>query len=474
MDMVVDILKNHEDVMSELSSKMVKVCSSLHEVVGIAKKQTKRMEIYEENMQKMRSFLDHCKDCVKKTGKHTDEVEGMFKIIMNKVDGMHDLLQEQSKASFSPTTFSTPSTSSGRKSMLSPNTMSPLSQSEDITNIVFIPSSDEEDIQQRRRAGKKVKTEGMKMVRSAMASEEAGLVGRMLSFKPKNEGMKVPKAEGMKPRRNELTLCSNKGALKLRTEKLKVVQYPTGHTLSKFIKTNFPLTPAMNLTLDQSHIAAYIFHPRNDLDEVLFKIDDFEGKRKDFQSLCPFRTVHSKLIHMMAMKITCTQQKLSAPTKWALPPAFAIYLPYEDICGLWFLLVASIEDKVIHHVEPYYEDADVEPRQDKIRKVWEVITQMSMSPKFPTGFVAETLNDSGWTIADPVGHLGAGFCQHSAVYVMDWFDKDFPFGRGDYGGVKEDVVRMRLTMKLILGEHNELKGIVEANANNAWLTKRFA
>ena len=37
MDMVVDILKHHEAVMSELSSKMVKVCSSLHEVVGIAK-----------------------------------------------------------------------------------------------------------------------------------------------------------------------------------------------------------------------------------------------------------------------------------------------------------------------------------------------------------------------------------------------------------------------------------------------------
>jgi hypothetical protein len=161
-------------------------------------------------------------------------VEGMFKIIMNKVDGMHDLLQEQSKASFSPSTFSTPSTSSGRKSMLSPNTMSPLSQSEDITNIVFIPSSDEEDIQKRRRAGKKVKTEGMKMARSAMASEEAGLVGRMLSFKPKNEGiLKVPKAEGMKPRRDELMLCSTKSSLKLRTEKLKAFKYPTGHTLSK-------------------------------------------------------------------------------------------------------------------------------------------------------------------------------------------------------------------------------------------------
>lgn len=37
IDTVFDIQKNHEAVMSEFASKMVKVCSSLHEVVGIAK-----------------------------------------------------------------------------------------------------------------------------------------------------------------------------------------------------------------------------------------------------------------------------------------------------------------------------------------------------------------------------------------------------------------------------------------------------
>lgn len=40
---------------------------------------------------------------------------------------------------------------------------------------------------------------------------------------------------------------------------------------------------------------------------------------------------------------------------------------------------------------------------------WEVITQMSQSPKFPAHFVAETLNDNSWTISDPIGHLGSEF-----------------------------------------------------------------
>ncbi|CAJ2664159.1 hypothetical protein L195_g019455 [Trifolium pratense] len=137
-------------------------------------------------------------------------------------------------------------------------------------------------------------------------------------------------------------------------------------------------------------------------------------------------------------------------------------------------MIASIEDKVIHHIEPYFEDADVHPRQHDITKVWEAITQMAQSPTFPAHFVAETLNDSSWTIADPIGHLGAGFCQHSGVYVLDWMDKDFPFKSSDFGGVKEDDLRMNLTMKLILGEHNELKSSVEENSAKAWSTKRFA
>lgn len=156
---------------------------------------------------------------------------------------MHDLLEQNGKASLSPSTFSTPS--SGRRTMLSPNTMSPLSQNEDISNsnIVFIPSSDEEDIQKRRRLSKKVNVKTASSYKTAlksnmaMATEEEGLVGRMLSFKPspKIQGMKIPKTEGMKPPKMELSLYGNKSAFKLRSEKMKAVLHPkpTGHTLSK-------------------------------------------------------------------------------------------------------------------------------------------------------------------------------------------------------------------------------------------------
>ncbi|GAU39406.1 hypothetical protein TSUD_323540 [Trifolium subterraneum] len=157
------------------------------------------------------------------------------------------------------------------------------------------------------------------------------------------------------------------------------------------------------------------------------------------------------------VKIYWTQKKMIAPTKWALPLAFVVAINIGH----------SIED-LVYEFAPYC----MPPFENLTH--WEVITQMAQSPTFPAHFVAETLNDSSWTIADPIGYLGAGFCQHSGVYMLDWMDKDFPFKSSDFGGVKEDDLRMNLTMELILGEHNELKSSVEENSAKAWSTKRFA
>jgi hypothetical protein len=97
---------------------------------------------------------------------------------------------------------------------------------------------------------------------------------------------------------------------------------------------------------------------------------------------------------------------------------------------------------------------------------WDVITKMSQSPSFPAQFIAQSVSDKHWYIADPSGHLGTGFwyvgyddkyicltqpmdiyflimhfcfinyySQHSAVYIMDWMDKEFPLKSSDVGGV---------------------------------------
>ncbi|WJX93145.1 hypothetical protein P8452_74708 [Trifolium repens] len=259
----------------------------------------------------------------------------------------------------------------------------------------------------------------------------------------------------------------------------------------------------MNLTTEQAHISAYIFHPFNNPEEPLFKVGDFEGLRKEFQSMCPSVTVHDRIVHMMAMKITWNQKRVSSPTKWTLPPAFVravkmglsiedlvsefadywmppfenlshICVPIETSCGLWYLMVASIADKQLFHIAPYFEKQDVYPRQQTIEKMWQTIAQMSKSPHFPAKFLAENFNDDMWTVSDPIGHLGIGFCQHTAVYVLDWMDSENPLHNNGSFGHTEEVIRMRLAMNLLLGEHNSLKDKLEYDSTIAWMTKRYA
>ncbi|WJX19622.1 hypothetical protein P8452_09285 [Trifolium repens] len=99
---------------------------------------------------------------------------------------------------------------------------------------------------------------------------------------------------------------------------------------------------------------------------------------------------------------------------------------------------------------------------------------MSKSPDFLAKFLAENFNDDMWTVSDPIGHLGIGFCQHTVVYVLDWMDSENPLrNNGSFGHIKE-VIRMRLAMNLLLGEHNSLKGKLEYDSTIAWMTKRYA
>ncbi|KAK2373059.1 hypothetical protein QL285_074121 [Trifolium repens] len=181
--------------------------------------------------------------------------------------------------------------------------------------------------------------------------------------------------------------------------------------------------------------------------------------------MCPSVTIHDRIVHMMAMKINWNQKRVSSPTKWALPPAFVravkMGLSIED-------LVSEFADywmphKQLFHIAPYFEKQDVYPRQQTIEKMWQAIAQMSKSSDFPSNFLAENFNNDMWTVSDPIGHLGIGFCQHTAVYVLDWMDSE-----------NRLFIRMRFAMKLLLGEHNSLKSKLEYDSTIAWMTKRYA
>lgn len=81
-----------------------------------------------------------------------------------------------------------------------------------------------------------------------------------------------------------------------------------------------------------------------DFSEILFKVDNFIGSRKDLQTLCPGRIIESdvilkcnqylggnyaallmflhgkQIVHMMALKFTYNQKHSSTKAAWSLPP----------------------------------------------------------------------------------------------------------------------------------------------------------
>ncbi|GAU28460.1 hypothetical protein TSUD_294640, partial [Trifolium subterraneum] len=320
------------------------ICTNLRNLVKVVQKQGKIMEEHALNVKRISSVLGQTIDKIRDNVTRTDEMVGMCSELLRKVDNIENMF-----------TKSPPSNTNKSHTNCTPVHYSEdvHASKDDISNIVLFISSDEDEdqnIPKRTRtqvetvdpyktsgsAGKKsiaktcsggkkgtksterARTES-KMKQKITNSDVECMVGRKLSFvrSPNFNTLKVPKTEKM------IDLCPPKDLTTKLNQAASLcsnfngVNNP-GTLLSKFIKTKFPLSPEMNLTTEQAHISAYIFHPFNNPEEPLFKVGDFEGLRKDFQSMCPYVTVDERIVHMMAMTINWTQKHMSSPTKWAL------------------------------------------------------------------------------------------------------------------------------------------------------------
>ncbi|PNX60646.1 hypothetical protein L195_g052037, partial [Trifolium pratense] len=158
---------------------------------------------------------------------------------------------------------------------------------DDISNIVLFISSDEDEDQ---NIPKRTRTQ----VETVDPYKTSGSAAKKSIAKTCSGGKKETKSTehaGTESKMKQKITNSNEECMVGR--KLSFVRSPNFNTL-KFIKTKFPLSPEMNLTTEQAHISAYVFHPFNNPEEPLFKVGDFEGLRKDFQSMCPYVTVDER------------------------------------------------------------------------------------------------------------------------------------------------------------------------------------
>ncbi|WJX50248.1 hypothetical protein P8452_36578 [Trifolium repens] len=205
---------------------------------------------------------------------------------------------------------------------------------------------------------------------------------------------------------------------------------------------------------------------------------------------------------MMSFKMNWIEKNAASQTIWSLPPSFVgdvncgltieelvkkygknwmphfenlkyIYLPIEDCVGNWFLMVAAIDDQMLYHFDPGYERRNIIPRQLVINKMWQAITKMVQTMVhthyFPPEFLCEVHQHiDNWDMSEPVGLVSEGFCQHSAVWILQWLSMGSSFTPNIHVMLKEDVVRMKAAMDLLLGDHNEYKSILVEKAEETW------
>ncbi|KAJ1402715.1 Papain-like cysteine peptidase superfamily [Sesbania bispinosa] len=315
-------------------------------------------------------------------------------------------------------------------------------------------------------------------------SMHRSITGKKLSFTPKIE--------------NQLNVLATQSRMMM--EK--------GHVLPENMESKFKVTPEMQLSIEEMYIAAYVFHPDADDAEDLFRMVDTIASVKDFESHCPPRVPSTLMVTLIAMKNTWLEAKNKTHDAWYLPPYFNndvrvgstlesmidiyakdwmptystlkyIYVPIEEITGQWYLMVVSLNEKIIYHLDPYYEDQDIIRRRDNIRNLAEIISQMVQTEVFPPNF-ANTLQLGGWEISDAFapskgnGEHYSELISYSILWVMDWLYMRGAFQHNTLREMNTDILRMKIALDLLCGNHNEKWEIVQTKAKEFWVTTRYA
>ncbi|KAK2419568.1 ubiquitin-specific protease ESD4 [Trifolium repens] len=222
---------------------------------------------------------------------------------------------------------------------------------------------------------------------------------------------------------------SNKSATKSST--------PTKHpnilvSLPSEIKCTFPPTRAMHLQMADIQLCAYVFNAEHDPNEVMIQIGGYTVSRMELHCMCPNEVVKDQIFNLMAMKTTWSQYNAVNKTVWSLPPTFAedvkyghnleslattystnfmspfttlkyIYVPSKDEGGHWFLMVISIKDKIVYHLDSFLQPQNIATRREIISKLCKVIAELVLTDKYPNNYLNGSTDFGDWEIKEPRG-----------------------------------------------------------------------
>ncbi|KAJ1409098.1 Ulp1 protease family, C-terminal catalytic domain [Sesbania bispinosa] len=264
-------------------------------------------------------------------------------------------------------------------------------------------------------------------------------------------------------------------------------RHSTTKNTPKVIKTKFKPSKDMNLTDDQAKLSAYVFFHQSDPSEVIFKCRGVVGTINDFDTLSPDRGLSPEIITFVANKTMFEQEQLKKPTVWSFPPSFvmdvmrkktmeeliieyliewmphysdlkymSIYVPIEEASGHWYLIVISLVEKVVYHLDSLLDEKNVNPRRFTIGKV-----------HFPPDFGKGWVEVENWEVTEAIGN-NYGTWSDSAIWVCDWMKMEGSFQPNFHGSMNEKLVRMKIAMSLLAGGHNECWETLKAKVDTFW------
>ncbi|KAJ1443880.1 Ulp1 protease family, C-terminal catalytic domain [Sesbania bispinosa] len=241
-----------------------------------------------------------------------------------------------------------------------------------------------------------------------------------------------------------------------------------------------PLT-AMQLTAREERLSLYVFQVNGDPSEVLFKLGDSTLTRDEMSWFCHPNEIREKenghSFWILPPEFVNDVYKWNAETileKYAkdwMPPLLGlkyIYVPVQECTSQWWLMVISINERVVYHLDSFLEDRSQHARKLTIDKMCMVLSQcIASSDYYPTKDFKH-INMDKWEIKVFDKNPYEPYGENSAVWIIEWMHMMDAFPTNFVSQINEQVVRMRICLGLLCGHHNELWPEIQEKADYFW------
>ncbi|PNY13028.1 hypothetical protein L195_g009675 [Trifolium pratense] len=252
----------------------------------------------------------------------------------------------------------------------------------------------------------------------------------------RNSTRKLPftKAPTLKKTKTEPKPKSSQAKIKKKPSATGTSKQKSTKNVLQNAKCEFIPSPNMNLNLQEVQLSAYVFHTELASGEFVFICGQHIGSRSDFECLCSTRIVRRK--HDVLEGNTMEVLLMQYAKDWMHPfqQLSLIYIPIHDIDhGHCKTLEAMMQ--LVYHESPY--------------------------PNGNTEF-------GSWSIVAAENITKSKNSHTSGLWVVEWMSMEHAFFVNAPQMLDENVVRMKVALRLLMGPHNDYFKSLSSNALSYW------